>query len=160
MLLMLGDALTSGIVIAGDELVGTWRAQLTPYPRALAQSVVRRHEPIDHFWRWRMYAERDEPLRLQVHFAEVAEHIVHVGCALSGMWWPGAKRPAGTAARLTVAPPDLAARLRHAAVAPAPDAAALLESLVEESYDLVAQHIPEVDVTRLREIFRFVSNAW
>ena len=159
-LLTLGDMLTGGVVLAGEGAAAAWRARLTPYPRALAAAVVRRHGQIDHFWRWRMYVERGEPQRLQAHFADVAERIVHIGCALSGVWWPGAKRVVGTAARLSVAPRDLAARFRRAAEAPPPEAAAALESLVEESYDLVAERLAEVDVQRLRAIFRFVRNPW
>jgi hypothetical protein len=31
---------------------------------------------------------------------------------------------------------------------------------VEESYDLVAAHLPEVDTERLRGIFRFARDPW
>jgi hypothetical protein len=156
----LGDALTGATVLAGERVVGAWRRRLVPYPRAVAAAVVRGRGQIDHFWRWRMYLERDEPLRLQTHFADVAERVVQVGCALSGVWWPGAKRMAGTAARLPVAPPDLAARLRRIPAEAPAVAAASLETLVEESYELVAQHLPEVDVGRLRAVFRFAREPW
>jgi hypothetical protein len=121
---------------------------------------VAAHGQIDHFWRWQMYAERGDGLQLQAHFADVAVRLVHVACALSGVWWPGTKRLPQTAAGLTVAPARLADRLRRIPhLAPA-RAAAELTALAEESFDLIAAHLPEVDAARLRAIFRFARHPW
>jgi hypothetical protein len=43
---------------------------------------------------------------------------------------------------------------------PPPAAAAALTNLVEEAYDRVAEHLPEVDVDRMRAIFRFARQPW
>lgn len=159
-LLGLADALVNGVPLAGDRRLAAWRARLTPYPRPVAAAAVRRHGQIDHFWRWQMYAERGDGLQLQAHFADVAGRVVQVACALSGVWWPGTKRLPQTAAGLTLAPAGLADRLRRVPhLAPAP-AAAALTALVEESFDLVAAHLPEVDTERLRAIFRFARRPW
>ncbi|HEX2187178.1 MAG TPA: hypothetical protein VHN78_16925 [Chloroflexota bacterium] len=160
LLLSLGDALTSGVALAGLERVAAWRSRITPYPRPLAAAVVRHHGQIDHFWRWQMYVERGNLLQLQLHFGDVATRVVHVACALSGVWWPGPKRLLQTAARLPLGPQDLAARLRRVPHQTPQAAAATLTALVEESYDLVTQHLPEVDAERLRAIFRFARRPW
>jgi hypothetical protein len=159
-LLAFGDAFANGLPLAGEERLAGWRDRLTPYPRPLAAAAVRRHGQIDHFWRWQMYAERQDGLQLRAHFAGVAERVVHVACALSGVWWPGTKRLPQTAAGLAVAPAGLAGRLRAVSHLSPPAAAAALTALVEESYELIALHLPEVDTERLRAIFRFARRPW
>ncbi len=62
--------------------------------------------------------------------------------------------------RLPLAPADLALRLRTVyQVAPA-EGAQILGALVEETYDLVEQHCPQIDVGRLRQIFRHQRPIW
>jgi hypothetical protein len=159
-LLTLGDALVNGVPLVDRGALNAWRARLSPYPRALAVAVVRRHGQIDHFWRWQMYVERNNLLELGTHFADVAVRVVHVACALSGVWWPGAKWLTGLAAHLPVAPADLASRLQRIPQAVPSEAAATLATLVEETYDLVELHLPEVDAARLRAIFRFARHPY
>jgi hypothetical protein len=48
----------------------------------------------------------------------------------------------------------LAGRLRSVFALPTPEGAAVLRNLVEETYDLVELHLPEVDVEHLRTLFR------
>jgi hypothetical protein len=154
--LTFGDALVNGgVPLVHPEAHARWRAELVPYPPRLAAAVVRRHGQIDHFWRWRMSVERGNPLRLHAHFAEVAERILQIAAALSGVWWSGSKWQMQAAAQLPVAPPNLAGRLARVSAAPAPE-----EALVDETYDLVDTHLPDVDVARLRAIFHFSRQPW
>jgi hypothetical protein len=150
----------NGVPLLDRDDLTAWRARLIPYPRDLASAVVRRHGQIDHFWRWQMYVERDNMLELSAHFADVAIRVVQVACALSGVWWPGAKWLPSLAAQLPVAPADLDKRLRRIPHESPTDAAAILAALVAETYDLVELHLPEVDVARLRAIFHFARRPY
>jgi hypothetical protein len=108
-----------------------------------------------------MYAERGNLIQLHAHFAEVATRVVQVCCALSGVWWPGGKWLTRLGEQLPVAPADLAERLQRTAVEPPAEAAATLAALVDETLDLIAVTLPEVDVARLRAIFHFArSPEW
>jgi hypothetical protein len=157
-LLSLASAFATGRPMAGD--LTPWRERVTEYPQPLADAAVRRHGQIDFFWRWRMYVDREDPHGLRRHFAGVATALTHMACALSGRFWPGLKWPTRTLADLPVSPVDLDERLR-AVDGMAPEAAAAaLTDLVEESYDLVELRAPDVDVDRLREIFRFDRTPW
>lgn len=158
--LTLGDAIVNGVPLVERAPLAPWRTRLIPYPRDLAGAVVRRQGQIDHFWRWQMYVERGNLLQLGAHFADVALRVVHVACALSGVWWPGAKWLPRLAGQLPVAPADLANRLQRIPLAPPTEAAATLEALVDETYDLVEMHLPEVDVARLRAIFHFARHPY
>lgn len=151
-------ALAYGEVLAGDA--DALRERVAVYPEAVRANVIRRLGQIDHFWRWRMYVDRQDSHGLRVHFAEVVTHLTHVLCALNGRWWPGAKWPQWTLGSLERAPAEVAVRMAAVDVMPADEAAAELTGLVRETYDLVEQHLPQVDVARLREIFAFVRSAW
>ena len=154
-LLGFAAALAYGQPLSGaDELAG-WRDRVATYPRDLAAAVARRH-----FWRWQMYVERSNPHGLAAHFAEVAQRIEHTLCALNRRWWPCQKWPNRTMADLPLAPPDVAARLRNAATAPPATAAAELAAIVEHTYDLLEQHLPEANPTRMREIFHLARAPW
>lgn len=157
-LLALAAAFGGGVPVHGD--LSRWRDRVAAYPPRLAAAAIRRHGQIDHFWRWRMYVDRHDVHGLRTHNARVAGAVLHMACALSGVFWPGPKWAVPLAARLPVAPVDLADRLRRVDTL-APDAAAsALTDLVEETYDLVEVRTPEVDVARLRQVFRFARSPW
>jgi hypothetical protein len=61
---------------------------------------------------------------------------------------------------LPVSPVDLAERLMAVDGMARAGAAATLADLVDEAYDLVELRAPDVDVDRLREIFRFGRAQW
>ncbi len=142
---------------AGADVVARWKARAATYPRGLAIAVVQRDGAIEQFWRWRMLVERDNPLLLAREFSRIASQLLNVLHALNGRYCghPSAfKRLDALENELTIAPRGLAARLRSAFTLPAAEGAAVLRDLVEETYDLVELHLPEVDVERLRTLFR------
>jgi predicted nucleotidyltransferase len=151
-------------IVEGREITGVradvvtrWQARAATYPRGLAIAVVQRDGAIEQFWRWRMLVERDNPLLLAREFMRVASQLLNVLHALNGLYCghPSAfKRLDPLEHDLTIAPPNLAARLRSVFSLPTPDGAAVLHDLVEATYDLVETHLPEVDVNQLRAQFR------
>ncbi|WP_018347813.1 DUF4037 domain-containing protein [Longispora albida] len=157
-LLTFAAALTQGRLLAGDLSALTTR--VATYPDALAAAVVRSLGQIDHFWRWRMYLERDDPHGLRAHFASVARAVIHMLCGLNRRYWPGPKWPNRTLAGLTITPHRAADRLNRAATARPAEAAALLSELVTETHGLIAVHLPAADPARLHEIFTFTREPW
>ena len=142
---------------ARADVVARWKERASSYPRGLAVAVVRRDGAIEQFWRWRMLVERDNPLLLAREFNRIASQLLNVLHALNGRFCghPSAfKRLDAMEDELTVAPRGLAARLRAVFTLPVPEGAQVLRGLVEDTYDLVEVHLPEVDVERLRTLFR------
>ena len=139
------------------DVVDSWKARAASYPRGLAVAVVEREGAIEQFWRWRMHVERDNPLLLAREFSRIASQMLNVLHALNGRYCghPSAfKRLDAMEHEMTLAPHGLARRLRSAFTLPASDGAAVLRQLVEETYALIEVHLPEVDVERLRSLFR------
>ena len=151
-------------IVDGREITGVrakvvrrWQERAAAYPRGLAIAIVQRDGAIEQFWRWRMLVDRDNPLLLAREFLRIASQLLNVLHALNGRYCghPSAfKRLDALQQELPVAPDDLAARLRSVFTLPTPEGAAALHTLVEETYDLVELHLPEVDVEHLRTQFR------
>ena len=137
------------------ELVAGWQERVQPYPRELALAVVRRDGNIEQFWRWQMLVDRHNPLLLAREFMRIASQLLTVLHALNGKYCghPSAFKRLDNL-DLSLAPPSLAARIRAVFNHPAPEGAQLLHDLVEETYDLIELHLPEVDVRLLRTNFR------
>lgn len=157
-LLAFAAALADGRTLAGNS--NSLTARVRDYPTPVAAAVIGRHGQIDHFWRWRMYLERKDIHGLRGHFAAVTSALTHVLCALNRRWWPGGRWQPRVLADLPIAPSLPVTRLAEVDQLPPAEGAARLARLVEETYDLVAEHLPEVDIDRLRAIFRFARAPW
>ncbi|MGN6795740.1 MAG: DUF4037 domain-containing protein [Streptosporangiaceae bacterium] len=153
--LTVASALNRGVALVGAAELAPLRERVASYPRQLAIAVAATHGQIDNFWRWQMLAERDQLLALRAHYAEAAERLSQLLFAVNRRWWPGRKWLLRELASLEHLPANLVDGLQMAANAPASDAAAVLTELIEASYDLSERLLPGLDVTRLRQIFRF-----
>jgi hypothetical protein len=93
-------------------------------------------------------------------FAQVQQKLLHVLLGLNRVYYFGFKWLDIVVGQLALAPANLAARLRAVyQVAPA-EGAQLLSALVEETYDLVEQQCPQIDVAWLRSVFRYQRPFW
>ncbi len=104
-----------------------------------------------------MLVERDNPVLLAREFFRISNQVLSVLHALNGRYCghPSTyKRLDALEYELPIAPADLAARLRSVFTSPTHEGAAELRDLVEETYDLVDVHLPEIDVEHLRTLFR------
>ena len=155
--MQLAQGITDGREVAGPraEVVAGWQERVATYPRELAVAVVRHNGNIEKFWRWQMFFERDNPLLVAREFVRMVNQLLNVLYALNGRYSGHVlafKRL--DALDLPLAPPSLATRLRAVFEQPAPEGAQTLHDLIEETFDLVEHHLPEVDVNLLRTTFR------
>jgi hypothetical protein len=153
-------ALRDGIPLAGVELLEQWRDAARVYPDELARTVVECHAQIEHSWRFAMYRERDNPMRIAEAIVDVHQRVLHALLAVNRVYWYGFKSLESVARRLALAPDALVSRLRGAYTAEPDELEPLLSDLVEETYDLVEAHVPGADVERLRTLFRYRRPLW
>ncbi len=159
------QTLIAGIVdsvpLHNAELVQQWKARAANYPEGLAIAVINRYAQIDHFWRWEMWLARNSNLMMLYHsYAQVQQQLLHVLLGLNRVYYFGFKWLDLIAERLRHKPDDLVQRLARVYQVQPAEGAQELSALVEESYDLIEQHCPQVDVARLRAIFRYRRPAW
>ena len=143
-------ALVDGRPLHGAELLARWRERVLPYPDELAAAVVRTHGIVDLVWQLDVNVARENPLMLNARLTEACKAILHALLAANRVYWFGFKRLDEIEARLTVAPPRLAERIRETFGDPS-----LVFPLAEETYDIVERTVPGVDVDRLRAILRY-----
>jgi hypothetical protein len=147
-----------GQIVHGTTLVGdlsTQRQRLRAYPDGLARAMIARHAQIDHFWRFPMFRARANPVHQAAATADLHERILHALLAVNRVYFFGFKSLDAVVRRLQTAPHDLPFRIRATYEADAVEAEQMLAELTEETYDLVAAHVPDSNVERLREIFRY-----
>ncbi len=152
-----GDA----VPLHNQGLIHQWQRQAHLYPDALAVAVINRHALIDHFWRWEMLLHRQQNLMLLYHtFSQVQMKVLHVLLGMNHVYFFGFKWLDVVEHRLSIAPAGLSDRLRQVYQIEPAAGAQQLAALVEETYNLVEQHVPGVDVDRLRRIFRYRRPLW
>jgi hypothetical protein len=143
------------LALHGADLVAEWQAQCNSYPDPLAQAMVREHMRFAPYWVFeRRLPTRDAPLFMRQYLHDQVHKLL---AALSGLnrLYPQLhfKRLDAYAAKMRLAPPELSARIKR--VLGSEDAVALgsLRDLVWETFDLLARHLPAVDLTTARERF-------
>jgi len=108
-----------------------------------------------------MLLHRQQNLMLLYHtFSQVQMKVLHVLLGINHVYFFGFKWLDVVEHRLSIAPAGLSDRLRQVYQTEPVAGAQQLAALVEETYDLVEQHVPGVDVDRLRRIFRYRRPSW
>jgi hypothetical protein len=149
-----------GIALYGEDRLEPWRESASRYPDGLRLAVVRAHAQIEGLWRLDAFAERANPVAGYRVLVEAQERLLHVLLGLNGVYYSGFKALAAVVADLGIAPRDLLPRLLACYPLTMEKSKATLTALVEETYDLVEQHVPEIDVARLRAILAYERPLW
>jgi hypothetical protein len=149
--------------LIGDELVQQWRARASNYPPELTRAVLRENLLFDGFgYAEEMLAARDDIIVLYDIFSRIERQILGALLGLNCLYLPNPsfKSMDETVSSLTLAPPDLSARLKAAFRLPPPDGVSLLHALIEEVSTLVETHVPDLDTTPYRAKVSFRRGVW
>jgi hypothetical protein len=130
------------------------RAAGLPYPDGLASAVVRAQAQIDFLWQLEAHLSRGNPLLAYGWVADAHRRLLHALLAANRVYFFGFKHLDAVEARLPLGPTRLAGRIRETYESPAA-MGERVRVLAEETYDIVEQAVPDVDVDRLREILRY-----
>ncbi len=150
------SGIVDGIPLAGGVLAERWKKQAGTYPDGLARAMVERYGVIDHFWRWQMFLERGQNLMLLYQmYSQVEQQALKMLLGINRIYYFGFKWLDVLCGRLALAPEKLEERLQTPFTAPPEEGARQVIALVEETFNLVQATLPQVDVERLRRIFRY-----
>ena len=149
------------IPVHGQALIEAWRLRAANYPRGLALAVVKKYAQIEFFWRTEMFLERGNNLMLLYDtLAQVSKSLLHLLLALNRIYYSGFKWIHLQIRQMQVTPPDFERRLTKVFQSEPLTAIRELPVLVEETYTLIEKAMPEVDVERLRFLFRHRRQLW
>lgn len=153
--LLFASGFATGQQLHGHGLLDRIRGSALPYPDGLATAVAAAHAQIDFLWQLEAHLERGNPLLAYAWVADAHRRLLHALLAANRVYFFGFKRLEAVEARVPLAPARLAARIRETYAAPPGDIGELVLRLAEETYDVVEQTVPGLDVNRLREILRY-----
>lgn len=150
--LIVGGVLKS-IVLHGKAIIQPWKDRLSHYPPALGEAMVKTYLRFSPRWVVkRMGVDRDEKLWMVELCLTAGQNLVAVLCGLNHLYHPGKwKGVASTIKAMTIKPERFQERLEGLFTAPLDDAAAELHNLILEVMALVAQHMPQVDISQSKE---------
>jgi hypothetical protein len=143
-----------GIPLYGTELINAWKDRIANYPPALAQAMVEQHLQFFPLWSVQpQLAARDAKLWHYQILTEASNNLLAIVAGLNRQYFTTFqfKRMQHFVTQLSIAPFDFASRLDRLFTAEFPAAALEMEALVGETIDLVAQHMPQIDVSNIRQ---------
>lgn len=155
------SGILDGVPLKASNSLERWKTRAMNYPDGLAVAVVGRHAQIDHFWRWHMWLQRGPNMMMFYNsFVQIEEKILHMLLGLNRVYYFGFKWLDVVISRMSIKPSDLAHRLKEVYTLPPEDGAKSIVKLVDETYALIDQHMPEIDVRWLRRVFHYERPSW
>jgi Domain of unknown function (DUF4037) len=148
------SAMQHGVALHGASQIESWQARAADYPESLARAMVRKHLSLPAWWSVPMLAERGDLPLVYGAFKEATERIFGALLGLNRVYHPGLKWLDRTLATLPIAPPDLAARLKQVFRTEPRAGARQMQEMVEDTFTLVEQQMPDVEIPEMRRTFR------
>lgn len=152
--------LQRAVILKGEDLIHHWQARLSPYPEELAVAMVQKHLKFRPFDGQHILTERlDIPLLYENNCA-IVRWLLNVLFGLNRIYYPGFKWTRYFAEQMSIKPPEFSARLERVFQSDAAGGTQELRQLVQETFDLVEKHLPQIDLKQQRETFDRLYPKW
>jgi len=152
--------LQHAVILEGEDRINHWQAQLSPYPEELAVAMVQKHLKFRPFDGQDILTERLEMPMLYENNCAIVRWLLNLLFGLNRVYHPGFKWTRYFVDKMSIKPPEFFVRLERVFQSDAAIGTPELRQLVEETFDLVAQHLPQVDIKQQRETFNQVYPKW
>ena len=152
--------LQNGTALYGQGLVQQWQSRLSPYPESLAVAMVQKQLKFRPFDGQEILSQRNEiPLLYENHCA-IVRWLLNLLFGLNRIYHPGFKWTRYWTDKMSIKPSSFFERLERVFQSSAVDGTYELRRLVEETFDLVEEHLPKVDLRQQRETFKQLYPKW
>jgi predicted nucleotidyltransferase len=141
--------LAEGVPLYGEPLIEQWQRRLANYPEAFREEMIRRYWNFFPLWYYgEAMALRDSELWRLDALLDGAFNLLGVLAGLNRLYFARFefKRMRKLAAKMELAPPALIDRLEELFRLPADEAAQRFGQLVEETRQLVASELPDLEL--------------
>lgn len=151
----LAEVLSHSIPLYGQSLAEQWRRKVATYPTQLAQKIVHTQLRFEPWWLCEQFAKEEEIVLVQEQFSERLTKTISVLAALNRVYVLEIKWTDWSIEQLQIAPSHLIHRARRMFDQPPQVAAQKLRQLIEEAFDLVRLHFPDIDVeSQWQKVFK------
>jgi hypothetical protein len=155
-------AVQDAIPLYGAVLLHTWQAQARVYPNRLAIKMIQESLWCGPWCMPQAYAKRDDTLVLYQHFIWMQQSILKILAGLNRVYYRSEEHKWLDAMiqRFSIAPPDLALRMKQAFREDPMIGVRHMLELIHETVLLVEQHQPEVNRVQLFAAHPDVTTTW
>ncbi len=145
-----------GIPLHGGEQLASWKAQAASYPDGLVQAMLRQHLALTPRWKGKMLLARHDWLALHEALGSDTRAILTALLVLNRIYIQhvGLKWVDRQIAEMQIAPVDLSLRLERILHSDPHEGLQELHTLTEETFELVAHHLPCIDIAVVRKRYR------
>ncbi len=152
--------LQRAIVLYGEDLIKHWQDRLYHYPEELAVAMVQKHLKFRPFDGQHILTNRLEIPMLYENNCAITRWLLNMLFALNRVYHPGFKWTRYFVEEMSIKPPEFFTRLERVFQSDAASGTHELRRLVEETFDLVDQCLPQVDLKQQRERFNRLYPRW
>lgn len=152
--------LQRAVVLHGEDIIKQWQTQLSPYPEKIAVAMVQKHLKFRPFDGQHILTERLEIPMLYENNCAIVRWLLNMLFGLNRIYHPGFKWTRYFVEEMSIKPPEFFARLERVFQSDAASGTRELRRLAEETFDLVAQCLPQVDLKQQRETFDRLYPRW
>ncbi len=150
-------ALQNSIPLHGAEQIAAWRVTLANYPDELARRIIKENIEFGGWNGVEMLFERGDILLAYDLLVKTQKQVLAVLLALNRMWMahPRGKWLVQVADAMEFKPARLAERMMLALRDGSPAGAREMHRVIEETFALVEQHFPELEIAEAKRDARF-----
>ncbi|MBF2007955.1 MAG: DUF4037 domain-containing protein [Chlorogloeopsis fritschii C42_A2020_084] len=152
--------LQRAVVLQGEDIIKQWQTRLSPYPEELAIAMVQKHLNFRPFDGQHVLTDRLEIPMLYENKCAIVRRLLNILFGLNRIYHPGFKWTRYWAEEMSIKPPSFFNRLERVFQADAVSGVHDLRQLVEETFELVEQCLPQVDLKQQRETFNRLNPRW
>lgn len=152
--------LRHGLVLYGEDVIHRWQTQIEPYPEKLAVAMIRKHLKFRPFNGQHILTERLELPMLYENNCSFIRWVLNVLFALNRIYHPGYKWTRYWTEVMSIKPSQLFERMEYIFRSDAASGTKELGKIIEETLDLIQEHMPCIDLEPQRTIFAKTYPRW
>ena len=152
--------LKHGVILYGKNIVKNWQTRLSPYPEELAIAMVKKHLKFRPFDGQQILTERFEIPMLYENNCAIVRWLLNILFGLNHIYHPGFQWTRYWVETMSIKPSGFFERLERIFQSDAVSGTHELRRLIEETFDLIEQHLPQIDLKQQREVFNRVYPRW
>ncbi|MEO1146170.1 MAG: DUF4037 domain-containing protein [Cyanobacteria bacterium J06638_22] len=152
--------LQRAVILYGEEVIQPWQRQLSQYPEELAVAMVQKHLKFRPFHGQEILSDRLEIPMLYENNCAIVRWLLNLLFGLNRIYHPGFKWTRFFVEEMHIKPHNFFERLEQIFQSDAVSGTTELRNLCEETFDLVEQYLPNVDLKQQRATFSRLYPMW